>query len=143
MTELKQIRVLIADDFKVLRDVIRLYLGRAGDITVVGEARELHEALALAKTLQPDVIIVNDYLPPVDSALATALFRQEGISSVILSISMSVETDLIRRSLEQGASGFMHKDEIDLLLVEAIRRIARGERFLSPKAQGAYDSIQK
>jgi DNA-binding NarL/FixJ family response regulator len=143
MTEIKQIRILIADDFKALRDVIRLYLERAGDMNVVGEAPELHDAVELAKTLQPDVIIMNDYLPPVDCALAASLFRQEGISATILAISMSVEPELIRRSLEQGVTGFMHKDEIDLFLVKAIHRIYRGERYLSPKAQEAYDSIQK
>jgi DNA-binding NarL/FixJ family response regulator len=143
MTEKKQIRVLIADDFKALRDVIRLYLERAGDITVVGEAPELDHALELAKSLQPDVIIMNDYLPPVDSALAAALFRQEGISAAMLAVSMNAEPELIRRSLEQGVTGFMHKDEIDRFLVEAIHRIYRGERYLSPKAQEAHDSIQK
>ncbi len=143
MTEKKQIRVLIADDFKALRDVIRLCLGRAGDMTIVGEAPELDHALELAKTLQPDVIIMNDYLPPVDSALAAALFRQEGISAAMLAISMSVEPELIRRSLKQGVTGFIHKDEIDRFLVEATRRVFRGERYLSPKAREAYDSIQK
>src|SRR5688572_25016366 len=108
MTEIKQIRILIADDFKALRDVIRLYLERAGDMKVVGEAPELHDAVELAKTLQPDVIIMNDYLPPADSALAASLFRQEGISAAILAISMSVEPELIRRSLEQGVTGYMH-----------------------------------
>ena len=143
MNEKKQIHVLIADDFKVLRDVIRLYLERAGDINIVGEAPELDYALELAKTLQPDVIIMNDYLPPVDTALATSLFRQEGISAPVLAISMSVERELIQRSLEHGVTGFMHKDEIALHLVEAIRSVYRGERYLSPKAQGVYDGIQR
>ncbi len=86
---------------------------------------------------------MNDYLPPVDSALAAALFRQEGISAAMLAISMSVEPELIRRSLKQGVTGFIHKDEIDRFLVEATRRVFRGERYLSPKAREAYDSIQK
>lgn len=89
MNGTKQIRVLIADDFKVLRDVIRLYLERAGDMNIVGEAPELDHAIELAKMLQPDVIIMNDYLPPVDSALATSLFRQDGITATVLAISMN------------------------------------------------------
>lgn len=139
----KTIRVLIADDFKLLRDVIRLYLERAEDITVVDEALELNEALERSKALVPDVIIMNDYLPPIDSARAAAVFREHGISAVIVVISMHPEFDLIQRSIRHGVDGFMHKDEIDDHLVEAIRRVYQGERYLSPKAAKVYNSIQE
>ncbi len=139
----KMIRVLIADDFKLLREVIRLYLERAEDITVVDEARELNEALESSKALVPDVIIMNDYLPPIDSARAAAVFREHGISAVILVISMHPEFDLIQRSIRSGVDGFMDKDEIDDHLVEAIRRVYQGERYLSPRAAKIYSSIQE
>ena len=143
MTEKKAIRVLIADDFKVLRDVIRLHLERAGDIDVVDEAPDLDDALERIRTLRPDVVIMNDYLPPIDSAHATARFRELGFTAAILIISMHLEPGLIQRSLLSGANGFMHKDEIDKYLVDAIRRVHQGERYLSPKAGDAYSSIQE
>ena len=142
MSESQKIRILIADDFKSLRDAIRWYLQLARDMEVVGEAPELDEAVARALALQPDVIILNDYLPPVDSALAAALFREQGIPAAILAISMHVEPELIQRSLENGVQGFLDKDEIDTCLVEAIQSIPRGERYLSPKARAAYQSSQ-
>ena len=142
MPEKQKIRVLIADDFKTLRDVVRLYLERAADMECVGEAIVLDQAVELAKQLQPDVVIMNDYLPPLDSAHAAELFRAHGIPARIVSISMTIEADLIRRSLEHGVDGYLHKDEIHGLLVQAIRAVHRGERFLSPKAQAAYDTIQ-
>jgi DNA-binding NarL/FixJ family response regulator len=142
MAEMKKIRILIADDFKVLRDVIRLYLERAGDMEVVDEAPDLDDALERALALQPDVILMNDYLPPADSAYAAALFREKGIKAAIMTISMSLEPDLIHRSFRQGVNGFIHKDEIDRFLVDGIRIIHRGNRYLSPGAQEAYDSIQ-
>lgn len=142
MIESQKLRILIADDFKTLRDVIRLYLERAADMHCVGEAIELDQAIAQAKALRPDVVIMNDYLPPLDSAHAAELFRGHGIPAKIVSISMQVEPDLIRRSFEHGVDGYLHKDEIDSHLLEAIRSVQRGERFLSPKAQSAYDSIQ-
>ena len=143
MTETKPIRVLIADDFKVLRDVIRLHLERAEDIDVVDEAPDLDDALERIRTLQPDVVIMNDYLPPIDSAHATARFRELGFTAAILIISMHPEPALIQRSFLSGANGFMHKDEIDEYLVDAIRSVHRGERYLSPKARDAYGSIQE
>ena len=141
MTETKTIRILIADDFKLLRDVIRLHLERAEDMDVVDEAPDLNDALESTRTLRPDVIIMNDYLPPIDSAHATALFREKGFTGAILVISMHLEPDLIRRSFLSGVNGLMNKDEIDEYLVEAIRRVHQGERYLSPQAKAAYGSI--
>ena len=140
MTEKKTIRILIADDFKLLREVIRLYFERAADMEVVDEAPDLNDAMERTRTLRPDIIIMNDYLPPTDSAHAAALFREQGFTAAILVISMHPESDLIQRSLHSGVNGFMHKDEIDDYLVDAIRRIHQGERYLSPKTREAYSS---
>ena len=143
MCSTKRIRILIADDFKVLRDVIRLYLERAGDMDVIDEAPDLDDALGSARALHPDVIIMNDYLPPIDSAYAADLLRKEGIVAAILVISMGTESEVVERSFESGVNGFMYKDEIDELLVNAIRRVRQGERYLSPKARDAYSSFQE
>jgi DNA-binding NarL/FixJ family response regulator len=103
MTETGKIRILIADDFKILRDVIRLHLERAEDMDVIGESPDLNDALERTKTLQPDVIVMNYDLPPLDSAHAAALFREQGINTAILTISMNVASDLIHRSFHNGA----------------------------------------
>ena len=142
VTKAKPIRVLVADDFKLLRDVIRLYLERAADVDIVDEAPDLKDALERTREAQPDVIIMNDYLPPTDSAHASARFRQLGYTAAILVISMHLEPGLIQRSFQSGANGFMHKDEIDDHLVDAVRRVYQGERYLSPKAGEAYSSPQ-
>lgn len=138
---MEAIRILIADDFKILRDVIRSYLVDTGDMNVIDEAPDLYDGLASAKALKPDVIIMNDYLPPVDSAEAAKLFREQGIPAAILVISMKAEPDLIHRSFRSGVNGFMEKDEIHEFLIVAIRRVHKGERCLSPRAQKVYDSL--
>jgi DNA-binding NarL/FixJ family response regulator len=143
VTETKRIRVLIADDFKLLRDVIRLYLERADDIEVIDEARDVTDALESARALRPDVIIMNDYLPPIDSAHASALFREQGVNAAILVISMQIDPAQIQRSFLSGANGFMNKDEIDDYLADAVRGVDRDERYLSPKARDAYSSIEQ
>jgi DNA-binding NarL/FixJ family response regulator len=137
------IGILIADDIKLLRDVIRLYLERALDMEVIGEAPDLKDALESCRKLQPDAIIMNGDLPPIDSAYATTLFREEGFTGAILVIAMHLESDFINRSFLSGVNGFMHKDEIDEYLVEAVRRVHQGERYLSPKAQTAYGSTSE
>ncbi len=142
MNETRKVRILIADDFKVLRDVIRMYLDRAGDMQVVDEAPDLDDAVERALALQPDVIIMNDYLPPVDTAYAAALMRERGIQSAILSISMEPQPDLVQRAFRSGINGFMYKDEIDQHLEPAIRKVLRGERYLSPLAHKLDGSDQ-
>lgn len=143
MTETRKIRILIADDFKVLRDVIRLHLERAGDMEVVDEAPDLDEAVERARALRPDVVIMNDYLPPMNSAHATALFRQKGISAAILAITMKIEPDVVQHAIRHGVNGFMHKDELGEHLVDAIRLIHQGERYFSPKVRESYGNIPK
>jgi DNA-binding NarL/FixJ family response regulator len=107
---------------------------------IIDEAPDVTDALESARALRPDVIIMNDYLPPIDSAQAAALFREQGFTAGILVISTHPETELIQRSLQNCVNGFMHKDEIDDYLVYAIRHIHQGERYLSPKAKDVYGS---
>lgn len=137
MSEKRPIRVFIADDFDILRQVMHLLLERAGDIDVIGEAPRLPEALEDVKALEPDVIIMNDYLPPIDSAHATERFRASGVSAPVLIVSMDVDVELIKRSFDAGANGFMHKDEMGDRLLDAVRHVHGGERYLSPKAEEA------
>lgn len=135
------IRVLIADDLKLLRDVIRLYLEKVKDITVIDEAPNLEDALESAGNSLPDVIIMNDHLPPLDSAYASALFRERGFTSAILIISMELERVLIQNSFLKGANGVLHKDEIDRCLIEGIRHVHQGQPYLSPRAKAASITI--
>jgi DNA-binding NarL/FixJ family response regulator len=143
MTDAGKIRILIADDFKLLRDVIRLHLERAEDMQVIGEAPNLNDALDLGGTLQPDVIIMNDYLPPIDSAHAAELFRKRGMMAGILVISMDGDQNLVARSFRHGVDGFMHKDELNELLADAVRSVHQGQRYVSPKAREAYGKIKE
>jgi CheY-like chemotaxis protein len=141
MVKKRNIRVLIADDFDILRQVMHKLLERAEDIEVVGESPDLKEALKEARTLEPDVIIMNDYLPPINSAHATERFRAMGVSAAILIISMHVEPDLIRRSLACGANG-MGKEEMGERLLDAVRYVHEGGTYLSPKAERVPDNTE-
>jgi DNA-binding NarL/FixJ family response regulator len=142
MTAMKQsstIRVLIADDQNILRESIRRRLQHFEDIEVVGESPNLNQALLDAGSLLPDVVIMNDYLPPMTSAHATALFRKQGFSAAILAITEKLETEIIQHSFRHGVNGFMHKSEIDELLEKAVRSVHEGERYFSPRAAEVYN----
>ena len=142
MTAMKQngtIRVLIADDQNILREAIRRRLNLFEDIEVVGESANLNQALLDAGSLLPDVVIMNDYLPPMTSAHATALFRKQGFSAAILAITEKLETEIIQHSFRHGVNGFMHKSEIDELLEKAVRSVHEGERYFSRLAAELYN----
>ena len=78
---------------------------------------------------------MNDYLPPIDSAHAAALFRERGITAAILVISLHPDSEQIEHAFRSGVNGFMNKDEIIPYLVEAVRSVHRGERYISPRAR--------
>jgi two-component system, NarL family, response regulator DesR len=142
MSDNMKIKVFIADDFDLMREVIHLLIKRSGDMEVVGEAPRLEDALEETQALNPDVIIMNDYLPPTDSAAAAEKFRKLGIETPILIISMKVELEMIKRSFESGANGFMYKDEMGQHLIEAIRKVHGNERYLSPLAKNRLGHLE-
>jgi DNA-binding NarL/FixJ family response regulator len=137
MVENNKIRVFIADDFDAMRTVIHKLVGRSEDMEMVGEAPDLNEALEEVETLQPDVILMNDYLPPTNSIVATKLFRELKISAAILIISTHVEPDMIQQAFTNGANGFMYKGEMGGFLIEAIRKVYNNEQYLSPIVEEA------
>ena len=137
MPDNEKIRVLIADDFALLRQVIQMLIEKTDDIEVVGEAPDLEDALRDVQALQPDVILMNDYLPPINSARATEMFRELDIAAAILIISMHADTELIQQSFASGANGLIYKEEMGTRLTGAIRKVYNKEQYLSPMAEDA------
>jgi DNA-binding NarL/FixJ family response regulator len=137
MAENKRIRIFIADDFTAIQQVIYRLIEKTNNIEVVGKAPNLKDALREVQALQSDMILMDDHLPPTNSALVTNMFRELGISTAILIISTRIEPALIRQSFENGANGFMYKGEMGTLLIEAIRKVHNNEQYLSPKGEYA------
>ena len=138
MTQDEPIRVLIAEKKKSLRARMRKHFKEAGDFKVSAEARDLPETLQKARTLPLDVIVINDQLPPMENAHASAMLRREGVHTSILSFADILEPGLIQLSFRHGVNGFMHIEEIDGLLVKAVRRICKGEPYFSPRVRKVY-----
>ncbi|MGW9498738.1 response regulator [Streptomyces prasinus] len=130
------IRVLLADDQALLRGTFRMLFDSADDMETVGEASNGREAVELAKTQQPDVILMDIRMPEMDGLLATRLIGEdEGLAAVKVLILTTFEDDeYVTEALRAGASGFLGKGARPEELLEAVRTVAAGEALLSPSA---------
>ncbi|HEY1626534.1 MAG TPA: response regulator transcription factor [Streptosporangiaceae bacterium] len=136
------IRVVLADDQALLRAGFRMLLDSAADIEVIGEADNGGVAVALARSHQPDVVLMDLRMPEVDGVTATGLITGDpalaGVRVVVLTTFDDDET--VFAALRAGASGFLVKDVEPADLLQAIRVVARGDALLSPSVTRAVIS---
>jgi DNA-binding NarL/FixJ family response regulator len=126
------IRVVVADDHPVVRDGLCAVLETQPDIDVVGEATTGKEAVGLARSLRPDLILMDLQMPELDGATATRRIRVEHEDVQVLVLT-TYDTDAdIRRAVEAGATGYLLKDARREELFHAVRLAAKGESVLSP-----------
>jgi two-component system, NarL family, response regulator NreC len=128
------IRVLLADDHRVVRAGLRAVLGTARDISVVGEANNGKEAVAMAAELRPDVVVMDLAMPELDGISATKEIIAAKHAAHVLVLSMHAEQEHLVPVMEAGASGYVLKTEADRELVNAIRAVAHGDVYLRPAA---------
>ncbi|MEI2611020.1 MAG: response regulator transcription factor [Candidatus Promineifilaceae bacterium] len=126
------IRVLIADDHHLVRQGIRALLEKADHIQVVGEAATGQEALELAESLKPDVVVMDISMPRMDGAQAAERVLSLNMSTEIVILSMYSDTILAQQLLRQGVKGYLLKDSIAEELPLAIRSASQGRVYLSP-----------
>jgi two-component system response regulator NreC len=142
MTAPRRIRILLADDHTVLRSGLRALLSAQADLEVAGEAADGAEALRLAHTITPDVVVMDIGMPGVSGIDATARIRRELPSTKVLILSMHDDQGYLRQALRAGASGYVLKKAADTELLAAIRAAARGEIFLDPSlAKGLVEDV--
>ena len=130
MTE--PIRVYITDDHPVVRRGIRDLLATEADIEVVGEAANGHKAVEEIETLQPDVVLMDLVMPVMDGVQATRQVRERSPRTRILVLTSFASDDQVFPAIKAGALGYLIKDTPPEELVEAIRRVQRGEPSLHP-----------
>ena len=128
------IRVLLADDHRVVRAGLRAVLGTARDISVVGEASNGREAVDMAIQLKPDVVVMDVAMPELDGISATKEIIAAGIGSRVLFLSMHAEQEYLVPVMQAGASGYLLKTEADRELANAVRAVAHGDVFVRPTA---------
>ena len=126
------IRVLVADDHAIVRTGIRHVLENEPGFTVVGEASNGAEALALAAEVRPDVAVLDISMPGISGLETAAALRRESPATRVLILSMYDNTEYVREALRAGVHGYLLKDSAAAELGEAIRTVCRGEAFFSP-----------
>ena len=126
----QQISVLLVDDHSLVRRGFRRMLEDEEDIRVVGEASDGEEALKLAGSLKPHVIVMDCALPGMNGLQATRKILQQNPSTRVLMLSMHTEETWVKQAIEAGARGYVLKNAMDLELSSAIRRIVKGETVL-------------
>jgi DNA-binding NarL/FixJ family response regulator len=126
------IRVLIADDQKLVRAGFRLILEAQKDIEVVGEANDGLEAIALTRELRPDVVLMDVRMPELDGIEATRRLLRQGDDVRILILTTFDLDEYVYEGMKAGASGFLLKDVRPEQLAEAVRIVAAGEALLAP-----------
>ncbi|RJO72984.1 DNA-binding response regulator [Nocardia panacis] len=126
------IRVLIADDHGAIRAGLRLILDSEDDIEVIGEAADGDIAVAQAKALRPEVVLMDVRMPGVDGIAATERIVADGLARVLILTTFDLD-EYVLRTLRAGASGFVLKSVSGPALVDAVRRVAAGDGVLAPE----------
>ena len=121
----RPLRVLIADDHRLFADALDAILTADDRIEVVGRAGDGSEAVVLAQTLQPDVVLMDVSMPVLDGFEATREIRATAEGVRVLMLTGSNSRDDVDRSREAGASGYVTKDRIASELVAAIVEVTR------------------
>ena len=142
------IRVLIVDDHAVVRSGLRLVLEREDDLEVVGEAGNAEDGVRVARLEKPDVVLLDVVMPGRSGIEATADVIEASGGAKVLVLSMQDDPSYVREAFASGASGYLLKEAADVEVVQAIREVAAGNRYVHPAlgarlAQAEVDAARK
>jgi DNA-binding NarL/FixJ family response regulator len=129
----RKIKVLLADDHPLVRRGFRRMLEDDPRIEVVAEASDGEEAVQLAKTARPQVVVIDYAMPGLNGVAATRQILRDAPETKVIVLSMHSEETLVRQAIGAGARGYVLKSAIDLDLAAVVKRAAAGEAVLDPR----------
>jgi len=132
---MSKIKVLVVDDHAIVRSGLETLLATNANIEVVGSAGNGREALSVAKRTNPDVVLMDLMMPVMDGTEATQKLKTECPTAKVLIITTFGTADALGHALDVGATGAVLKSIRINGLLDAIRKTARGERYLSPEIE--------
>jgi two-component system, NarL family, response regulator NreC len=128
----QKIRIFLADDHAVLRTGLKMFINSQADMTCVGEAGDGASTLALARSLRPDLLLLDLSMPGLGGLDALPEIRRQIPATRVLVLTMHTEEDYLHRALSLGAAGYVLKQAVDQELLSAIRATMRGEVYIHP-----------
>jgi DNA-binding NarL/FixJ family response regulator len=131
--ESAEFTVFLADDHTVVRDGLRVLLEAEHDIRVIGDAANGHEAVRGVARLCPDVVVMDIAMPELNGVEATREIAQICPSAQVIVLSMHSTTEHIFQALQAGARGYLLKESAGIEVVNAVRAVHAGRRYLSQK----------
>ena len=132
MTPSKKITILLAEDHAVVRQGLCALLNADGQFLIVGEARTGREAVELAKSLRPDVILMDIAMPVLNGLEATRQVLAVNPAAKVVILSAHSDDEYIERMSAAGVAGFLEKQSSAEILTHAIREVVKGKTFFSP-----------
>jgi len=127
------VKVLLADDHPVVRGGMRNFLDKEADFSVVGEAEDGLQAVQLAESLHPDIIVLDMMMPLLNGLEVLRQLAKRLSNTRIIILSMQSADPYVTQALKEGAAGYVLKDSAPDELVKAIRQVLSGQRYLSPQ----------
>jgi two-component system response regulator NreC len=127
------IKILVADDHKIMRDGLRTLIEKENGMEVVGEAEDGRSAVKQAKKLLPDIVIMDITMPDLNGIDATRAIFEEASGVKVIALSMHSDRRFVSGMLEAGASAYLLKDSAFEELATAIRAVVANQIYLSPK----------
>jgi two-component system response regulator NreC len=126
------IRIVVVDDHAVVRSGLKLLLGKEDDLEVVAEAGSAREAVFEVRAHKPDVILLDVVMPDESGIEAVPKLLHEAPDAKVLFLSMQDDPRYVREAFAAGARGYVLKEAVDAEVVEAIRQVAAGGRYVHP-----------
>jgi DNA-binding NarL/FixJ family response regulator len=134
------LRIIVADDHGIVREGLIALLDRQEGMKVVGSAATGRGAIEAAERLQPDVVIMDLAMPDLNGIEATQQILSTSPSTSIIALSASHTSEHVSRALRAGARGYVVKDAKGAELVEAVKTVCAGKRYLSQRASPGPDT---
>ncbi|MGZ0171597.1 MAG: response regulator, partial [Planctomycetales bacterium] len=130
------IRLLIADDHKLMREGLRALLAGESDIEVIGEAGDGRAIVKMVEKLAPDVVLMDISMPQLNGIEATRQIEHLSGSTRVVALSMHADRLFVQGVLKAGAAGYLLKDSAFDDLAQAVRAVSNGQMYLSPGIAG-------
>lgn len=129
----KKIRIILADDHRLLRSGLKLLLGRSAKIEFIGEASDGETTLRLFEELRPDILLLDLSMPKMGGMDCLKEIKSRYPGAKIIVLTMHDDEEYIKEAMKAGAAGYVHKGAVDTELFKAIDQVAKGQLYLSPR----------